>query len=181
VQSLFIVVVPAAAAAVVLRTTDSNAFCFCCSYIFTNVSVGGIMDQKRLGEQGVQASYQQATSSSTSGGAPSFTIVRPGGLEEAKVNEVLGPKALEITQGDVLAGVVSRADLAEVAVELVVSAAPNLRNTALELYYTDSTLPVEQKFKSMMNSGVIPRLHGDTYSELFQGIQPGVDFYVPSY
>jgi NAD(P)H-binding len=148
-------------------------------YVFTNV-MGGIMDQKRLGEQGVQASYQQATSSSTSRDAPSFTIIRPGGLEEAKINEVLGPKALEITQGDVLAGVVSRADLAEVAVELVISAAPNLRNTALELYYTESTVPVAQTFKSMMSSGVVPRLHGDAYSQLFQGIQPGIDFYAPS-
>ncbi|CAB9523930.1 Complex I intermediate-associated protein 30 domain containing protein [Seminavis robusta] len=140
-------------------------------YIFTNV-MGGIMDQKRLGEEGVINAYQTAAD------ATSFTIVRPGGLEEPKKNEVLGPRALEITQGDVLAGIVSRADLAEVAVELAASTAPNLRNTALELYYTDSTVPVDGKFKAMMNNGVVPRLHGQTYAELLQGIEPYVDYYL---
>ena len=87
-------------------------------------------------------------------------------------------KALEISQGDVLAGIVSRADLAEVAVELAVSNSANLRNTALELYYTDSTQPCERQFKSMMTSGVVPRLNGyDTYADLLAGVKPGVDYY----
>ena len=130
------------------------------------------MDQKRLGEQGVQAAYRDTSASC------SYTIVRPGGLEEPKKNEVLGPSALEITQGDVLAGIVSRADVAQVCVELAASTAPNLRNTALEVYYADSTVPVAGQFKSMMNNPeVTPRLHGDTYAALLEGVRLNVDYY----
>jgi uncharacterized protein YbjT (DUF2867 family) len=142
-------------------------------YIFTNV-FGGIMEQKRLGEERVQTAYTNAAASSSS----SYTIIRPGGLEEPKKNDVLGPGALEISQGDALAGIVSRADLAEVSVELAVSSgATNLKNTALELYYTDSAQPCERQFKSMMTNGAVPRLHGDTYAALFQGVQPNIDYY----
>ncbi|KAL3902841.1 MAG: hypothetical protein SGILL_010676, partial [Bacillariaceae sp.] len=140
-------------------------------YVFTNMMVNGVMTQKRLGEVGVQEAYQKASASS-------YTIVRPGGLEEPKKNEVLGPNALEISQGDVLAGIVSRADVAEVCVELVHSTANNLRNTAIELYYTESVVPVSGEFKTTLTSGVAPRLHGDTYSQLFDGIQPAIDYYI---
>ena len=157
-------------------------------YIFTNL-MGGIMAQKRIGEEEVRRAYDHAAVTAATAQAnvsslgPSFTILRPGGLEEPKTNTVLGPAALEISQGDVLAGIVSRADLAEVAVELAISQASNLRNTALELYYTDSMIPVDREFKKVMmmtNGIIVPRLHGETYAELFQGIQPGIDYYVPS-
>jgi hypothetical protein len=141
-------------------------------YIFTNMLVNGVMTQKRLGEEGVREAYQKAS------GTSSYTIVRPGGLEEPKRNEVLGPSGLEISQGDVLAGIVSRADLAEVSVELAASTASNLRDTAIELYYTSSVVPVSGEFKSTLDSGVAPRLHGETYSRLFEGIRPGVDYYI---
>jgi len=141
-------------------------------YKFTNV-LGGIMDEKRKGETAVQDLYRDSLLS--------FTIIRPGGLEEPKEKyAVLGPSALEISQGDALAGIVSRADLAQVAVELALSNAPNLKNTALELYYTNSAQPCEGRFKPLMTNGVVPRLHGDTYDQLFQGIQPNLDYYVPS-
>ena len=55
-------------------------------YKFTNV-FGGIMEQKRLGEEGVQVAYEK-----TVDGGPSYSIIRPGGLEEPKKNEILGPK-----------------------------------------------------------------------------------------
>lgn len=143
-------------------------------YIFTNMSVGGIMDEKRKGEVGVQLAFNGAGSTTSS-----YTIIRPGGLEEPKKNEVLGPAALEISQGDTLAGIVSRADLAEAAVELALSNSPNLRDTSLELYYTDSVQPCEGQFKPLLTNGVAPRLHGKTYSELFSGIQQNIDFYTP--
>ena len=63
-------------------TTRPNSL----GYKFTNV-FGGIMEQKRLGEKGVQLAYEKAT-----GGAASYSIIRPGGLEEPKKNEILGPK-----------------------------------------------------------------------------------------
>ena len=88
---------------------------------------------------------------------------------------------MEISQGDALAGIVSRADLAEVAVELASSNAANLRNTALELYYADSAQPCERQFKSTMTNGAVPRLRGyDTYADLLAGVQHGMDYYVPS-
>ena len=144
-------------------------------YIFTNLSVGGIMDEKRKGEERVATLFDQTAPSSLP--SPSYTIIRPGGLEEPKKNVVMGPSTLEISQGDVLAGIVSRADLAEVTVELAMSDAPNLHNTALELYYTDSVQPCEGRFKSLLSNGSVQRLHGATYDDLFRGIQPNVDYH----
>jgi NAD(P)H-binding len=137
-------------------------------YKFTNV-LGGIMEQKRLGEVGVRDLYRTATGSS-------YTIIRPGGINEPK-NVVLGPAALEVSQGDTLAGIVSRADLAQFAVELTLSNASNLRNTAVELYYTSSVQPCERRFKDFVTNGVAPRIHGESYGELLAGIQPNVDYY----
>jgi hypothetical protein len=151
-------------------TTRPNSL----GYKFTNL-FGGIMDEKRKGEISVQNAFIAAGESSAS----SFTIVRPGGLEEPKKNEVLGPSSLEISQGDTLAGIISRADVAEVAVELAASSASNLLNTALELYYTDSAQPCEGKFKAFLTNGVSPRLHGNSYEGLFRGIQPNIDYYEP--
>ena len=80
-------------------------------YIFTNVSVGGIMDEKRKGEQRLMGSYRGSSSAS-------YTIIRHGGCEEPKQTKVLRPSTLEVSQGDTLAGIVSRADLAAFTVEL---------------------------------------------------------------
>lgn len=140
-------------------------------YIFTNVSVNGIMDAKRQGEQRVMEVYSAVEAPQES----SYTIIRPGGLEEPKLNKVLGPTQLEVSQGDTLAGIVSRADLAEFSVELAFSSqGDRLKNTAVELYYASSVQPCEGRFKSQLKEGV--RLRGDTYQELFSGIQPGIDF-----
>lgn len=141
-------------------------------YIFTNLSVGGIMDEKRKGEVKLIDMYKATKTSS-------FTIVRPGGLEEPKRNDILGPGSLEISQGDTLAGIISRSDVAEVSVELALSQALNLRNTALELYYTSSAVPCEGRFKSFLTNGMASRLHGSTYDELFQNIVPDIDYYKP--
>uniref|UniRef100_A0A7S4EKW8 NAD(P)-binding domain-containing protein n=2 Tax=Pseudo-nitzschia australis TaxID=44445 RepID=A0A7S4EKW8_9STRA len=151
-------------------------------YVFTNLGVGGnIMGEKRNGELGLIEAYKKQQESSSSS-SPSYTIIRPGGLEEPKRNKVLGPSVLEISQGDVFSGIISRADVAEITVELALSEAPNVKNTAVELYYTDSVVPVENRFKSLLKSSSEGeqrsnlRLHGRTYSELFQGIQSNVDF-----
>jgi hypothetical protein len=168
-------------------------------YVFTNLGVGGnIMGEKRNGERGLMATYSSSSLGSDGGRdggrdpkqppqqpTPpplSYTIVRPGGLEEPKRNKVLGPSSLEISQGDVFAGIISRADVAEVTVELALSNAPNLRNTAIELYYKDSVVETEGKFKKLLaaetNHGVGSsklRLQGSTYSQLLEGIRSGID------
>jgi hypothetical protein len=146
---------------------------------FTDMMAGGIMGEKRLGELGVIDAYKNNRGSSSSSSSCSFTIVRPGGLEEPKLNKILGPSALEVSQGDVLAGIVSRADLAEVAVELALATSnQNCRNTALELYYTEGAFPCDSPFKKYLDpqNGVVERLHGGTYEELFRGIRPDYDY-----
>ncbi|KAL3928039.1 MAG: hypothetical protein SGBAC_012820 [Bacillariaceae sp.] len=141
-------------------------------YKFTNI-LGGIMDEKRKGEEEIISLFGDSSSSSSSFSS-SYTIIRPGGLEEPKENKVLGASTLEVSQGDVLTGIISRADLAEATVELALTNAANVKNTALELYYTDGAQPCEGRFKSQMNDGV--RLHGATYAALFRGVQPNLDY-----
>ena len=106
-----------------------------------------------------------------------LAVVSLLGLDEPKVNKILGPSTLELSQGDVLAGIISRADLAELAVELALSKDSNLRNTALEAYYTKGAVPCDKPFKDFLDNGAVARLHGDTYKELFSGIKPGLDYY----
>ena len=133
------------------------------------------MGEKRNGELGIIDSYKQKSTSSPS---PSYTIIRPGGLEEPKRNKVLGPSVLEVSQGDIFAGIISRADVAEFTVELALSEASNVKNTAVELYYTDSAVPCEKRFKPLLASeeGKKLRLHGTTYETLLEGIESNIDF-----
>mmetsp|Transcript_12145 Transcript_12145/g.25876 ORF Transcript_12145/g.25876 Transcript_12145/m.25876 type:complete len:132 (+) Transcript_12145:1-396(+) len=129
------------------------------------------MTNKRLGELGVSDAFAKSASSS-------YTIIRPGGLDEPKQNIIQGPSALEITQGDVLAGFVSRADVAEVAVEMALSKASNVQNTAFELYYQNKVVPVDGKYKKYLGGEEVDRLHGSTYEELFKGIKSNFDYIV---
>lgn len=143
-------------------------------YKFTNV-YQNIMAEKRRGELGVMDVYGEAKKGN------SYTVIRPGGLEEPKLNEVLGPSALEVSQGDVFAGIVSRADLAEAAVEAALSRSGSLANASFELYYTDSAQPCEGRFKSFLDGGEVSRWHGDnTYKALFAGLRSDGDYFVPS-
>mmetsp|Transcript_18188 Transcript_18188/g.30714 ORF Transcript_18188/g.30714 Transcript_18188/m.30714 type:complete len:340 (-) Transcript_18188:2441-3460(-) len=147
-------------------TTRPNSL----GFKFTEMAVAGIMTQKRRGEVGVRDAYSNQSGSS-------YTILRPGGLDEPKQNIIQGPSALEITQGDVLAGFVSRADVAEVAVELALSSAANVKNTACELYYRNKVVPVDKGFKKYLQDGAdLDRLYGKSYDELFQGIKPNYDY-----
>ncbi len=150
-------------------TTRPNSL----GFKFTEMAVAGIMTQKRRGEVGVRDAYSNNQS------GLSYTILRPGGLDEPKQNIIQGPSALEITQGDVLAGFVSRADVAEVAVELALSSAPNLKNTACELYYRNKVVPVDKGFKKYLQDGAdLDRLYGESYNELFQRVKPNYDYLV---
>ncbi len=154
-------------------------------YIFTNLGVGGnIMGEKRNGELATMAAYAQFVNSNSDSEDCSYTIVRPGGLEEPKRNSVLGPLAVELSQGDVFAGVISRADVAETTAELALSRKANLKNTAVELYYANSVVEVQGSFKPLLQAAKIEdspqnkqlRLHGTTYAELFENVRPNIDF-----
>ena len=80
-----------------------------------------------------------------------------------------------------MSGIISRADLAELSIELVLDTtnSKNLQNTAMEAYYTKGLLPVEGQFKKFVddNNGVIEHVRGSTYQELFQQIRPNYDYY----
>jgi nucleoside-diphosphate-sugar epimerase len=148
-------------------TTRPNSL----GFKFTEMAVAGIMTNKRLGEVGVAQMY-------ANNGKSSYVIIRPGGLDEPKVKTIQGPSALEISQGDVLAGFVNRADVAEVSVEMAMSSAQNVRNTAFELYYNNNVVPVDKKYRKYVNADddVVKRLRGDTYQELFNGIKANYDY-----
>lgn len=148
-------------------TTRPNSL----GFKFTEMAVAGIMTQKRIGEVGVRDAYSSNQFSSSS-----YTVLRPGGLDEPKQNIIQGPSALEITQGDVLSGFVSRADVAEVAVELALSSLPNVKNTAIELYYQNKVVPVDRGFKKYLQDGDVERLHANSYEELFQGVKANYDY-----
>ena len=81
-------------------------------------------------------------------------------------------------QGDALAGIISRKDLAEVAVEACAS--PALRDATFELYYTKGAQPCEGKFKKLLADEAFPRLHGDSYAALFKGVRRGGTYDVPA-
>ena len=109
-----------------------------------------------------------------------YTIIRPGGLEEPKENIVQGPGALEISQGDALAGIISRKDLAEVAVEAAaLGSGPLLKDASFELYYTKGAQPCEGKFKPLLTDGRVARLHGATWEALLTQVKPEGDYFVP--
>jgi uncharacterized protein YbjT (DUF2867 family) len=148
-------------------TTRPNSL----GFKFTEMAVAGIMTQKRIGEVGVRDAYSSNQSLSSS-----YTILRPGGLDEPKQNIIQGPSALEITQGDVLSGFVSRADVAEVAVELALSSLPNVKNTAIELYYQNKVVPVDRGFKKYLQDSDVERVHANSYEGLFQGVKANYDY-----
>ncbi len=81
-------------------------------------------------------------------------------------------------QGDALAGIISRKDLAEVAVEACAS--PALKDATFELYYTKGAQPCEGKFKKLLADEAFPRLHGDSYAALFKGVRRDGTYDVPA-
>jgi uncharacterized protein YbjT (DUF2867 family) len=140
-------------------------------YKFTDV-YGRIMGEKKLGEDGVYATYASSDLA--------YTIIRPGGLEEPKENIIQGPGALEISQGDALAGIISRTDLAEAAVEAAaLGASPVLKDASFELYYTKGAQACEGKFKKLLADESFPRLHGDSYGALFKDVRRDGSYTVP--
>ena len=148
-------------------TTRPNSL----GFKFIEMAVAGIMRNTRLGEGCVAEMY-------ANNGKLSYTIIRPGGLDEPKVKTIQGPSALEISQGDVLAGFVNRADVAEVSVEMALSSAGNIQNTAFELYYKNNAVPVDKKYRKYLDpdNGMVKRLNGNTYDELFSGIKANYDY-----
>ena len=75
-------------------------------YKFLNI-FGGIMEQKIIGEDTVRSLYSGLEEMT-------YTVVRPGGLTE---EPPVGVGALELNQGDVKSGRISRYDVASLCIE----------------------------------------------------------------
>jgi len=131
-------------------------------YLFLNL-FGGIMAAKFEGEEKVRALYAGSNDENLG-----YTIVRPGGLTE---EPPLGVVGLEINQGDVMSGRVSRWDVAEVCYEAAKSKATS--RVTLELYNKDTGKPLNSvgfsnlfKLKSEAASATTG-FRGSSYDAIF--------------
>lgn len=80
-------------------------------YLFLNLAANGIMDAKISGENKLRALYAAPDVRSKNVG---YTVVRPGGLTR---DAALGVSSVELNQGDVKSGRISRADVAAICIE----------------------------------------------------------------
>jgi uncharacterized protein YbjT (DUF2867 family) len=142
-------------------------------YKFLNI-FGNIMEQKIRGEDTVRALYARQS-------ALTYTIVRPGGLTE---ESPVGVTGLELNQGDVVSGRISRADVASLCIESVQY--PGLAGkTTYECYAADTGKPLQSVgfsniFKqttsgddaNAFKSGKERR--GDTWENLFTGLDKDI-------
>jgi uncharacterized protein YbjT (DUF2867 family) len=146
-------------------------------YKFLNL-FGNIMEQKIRGEDAVRTLY---ASSNSEGSSLTYTIVRPGGLTE---ESPVGVTGLELNQGDVVSGRISRADVASLCIESVQY--PGLAGkTTYECYAGDTGKPLQSVgfsniFKqttssddaNIFKSGKERR--GDTWEKLFTGLDKDI-------
>jgi nucleoside-diphosphate-sugar epimerase len=144
-------------------------------YKFLNL-FGGIMKEKIQGEDLVRSLYAQVDV-----GAPTittFTIIRPGGLTE---EPGLGAAALELSQGDVKSGRISRNDVASLCIQATLY--PKLTGgTTFECYNADtgktlgevgfSNLTKQKSDPASLVADVTGReRRGDTWEGLFTGLE----------
>jgi len=136
-------------------------------YVATNWMPGptwGIMDAKAKGEEGAKAALR--------GSKTRYTVLRPGGLEDTKY---LGPTEMELNQGDVVGGLVSRADVAAAAVAAARSS--DTDDVTFELYAHSA---FAQGPGSVDGFGGAPvgktgyERRGGTWPELFRGLKQEV-------
>lgn len=130
-------------------------------YKVTNL-FGGIMGYKFKGEEAARALYSEPAAQKLS-----LAIIRPGGLLDGKA---LGPKEMELNQGDSIAGEVNRADVAECVAAAVISTSLPQRVT-FEISEAGRSGPLEGGFKT--KSGY-EQSGKDSYEELFKGLK--IDF-----
>lgn len=128
-------------------------------YKFTNI-FGSIMDYKLKGEQALRAAYSNSGDDSLS-----YIIIRPGGLQEGKG---VGPKGVELNQGDTISGEVTREDVADCTAHAAISTSIPKRVT-FEIYSAGKGSPLESRFPA--KSG-FERL-GNSYDEMFKELQIG--------
>ena len=146
-------------------------------YKFLNI-FGNIMEQKIQGEDTVRALY---TGSNSQGSSLTYTIVRPGGLTE---ESPVGVTGLELNQGDVVSGRISRTDVASLCIESVQY--PGLTGkTTYECYAANTGKPLQRVgfsniFKQTTSSDDANAFksgkerRGETWKTLFIGLDKDV-------
>ena len=120
------------------------------------------MNYKYQGENSLRSLYASANDPSVS-----YVIVRPGGLADGPAD---GATAIELNQGDTIAGEINRADVAQcVAAAAISKTLPP--NVTFEVYESDRSGPLESKYSSksgLERNGAL--LNGD-YDEMFKGLK----------
>jgi uncharacterized protein YbjT (DUF2867 family) len=151
-------------------------------YKFLNI-FGGIMEQKIRGEDAVRALYSEINNNNENSNKDvllTYTIVRPGGLTE---EPPAGVTSLELNQGDVVSGRISRADVAALCIESV--RYPALTGgTTYECYAANTGKPLQSVGMSNIfkqtnsdndsSSAVVKtgkERRGDTWEKLFTGLE----------
>lgn len=136
-------------------------------YLFLNL-FGGIMKQKITGENSLKKLCRDSKLQ--------YTIIRPGGLT---LDDPLGPKDIELNQGDDVSGRISRWDVASLAVESIYSR--DAADTTFECYNrnTGQTLAnvglsnILKKTKGVNEFRVATgkERNGKTWQEMFRGLE----------
>ena len=141
-------------------------------YKFLNV-FGGIMEQKIIGEDTVRSMYANLNKESDQG--LTYTIIRPGGLTEEPIR---GVSEIELNQGDLKSGRISRYDLAKLCVEA--SFYPGLTgSTTFECYDGDTgkglgSIGMSNLLKQKTNPAEFvtgKERRGQSYKALFTGLE----------
>ena len=153
------------------------------AYKFLN-RFGGRMDAKQKGEVEVMEVYMEAervyreeyektqqydTNKPYNPPSVSYTIIRPSGLLDTPAK---GPQFLSISQGDVLAGFISRKDVAVSAVEAGLDTT-GLNNVSFEVYDSGtavlaSTLSVSQILSDEKLRTAAYVLSGEAFSQVLE-------------
>jgi hypothetical protein len=143
------------------------------TYKFLNL-FGGIMEQKIQGEDAVRALY---ASSNSQGSSVTYSILRPGGLMD---QPPVGVTGLELNQGDVFSGSISRADVASLCIESV-QYTGSTGGTTYECYAADTAKPLQSVdfgtiFRQRSDVKVEPgkEHRGVSWEALFTGLDKDV-------
>ena len=141
-------------------------------YIFLNF-FGGVMRSKIEGEDAIRRMYVEREFSD-------YVIVRPGGLTE---DPGRGASAMELNQGDLKSGRVSREDVAGVCVALAMNVENKLAsNATFECYWSDTANDLSDVGVSNMlgafnaddkgtSKSTGKEQRGETWEELLQGVE----------
>jgi len=141
-------------------------------YKFLNI-FGGIMEEKIKGEDTVRAMYASLNKDAETQ-APTYTIIRPGGLTE---DPIRGVSEVELNQGDLKSGRISRYDVAKLCVEATFYP-ESTGSTTFECYDADTgkglgSVGVSNILKKKADPSEFVtgnERRGDTYKSLFSGL-----------